>query len=186
VEIWHVDNKTYKLKSYISLFKEIKHGIPQGSVLGPFLLLLYVNNLPLNLQGAKVIIFVEDTNTVLTEINQKYFQENTESVMKHRKLVLNNDLVTNTEKTKVMLFQGKESGSNIRPILHFRTKELNNASNLKFLGIHIIENFKWYTHIQYLCHKQNKVFYIIKSLQDIVNIPVLRNIHSTKFKLILR
>lgn len=82
MEIWQVDNKTPKLKSYISLFKEIKHGIPQGSVLGPFLLLLYVKNLPLNLQGAKVIIFVEDTNTVLTEINHKYSQENIDNVMK--------------------------------------------------------------------------------------------------------
>jgi hypothetical protein len=33
---------------------------------------------------------------------------------------LNNNLVINTEKTKVMLFQGKESGSNIKPNLHFK------------------------------------------------------------------
>ena len=55
VEIRQVDNKTSNLKSYTSSYKVIKHSIPQGSVLGPLLLLLYVYDLPLNIQGAKVV-----------------------------------------------------------------------------------------------------------------------------------
>jgi hypothetical protein len=81
---------------------------------------------------------------------------------------LYNDLVINTEKTKVMLFQGNESGSIIRPILNFRKKELNYSSNLKFLGIYITENLKWYSHT-YLSYNLSKVFYMIMSLQDIVS-----------------
>jgi hypothetical protein len=97
-----------------------------------------------------------------------------------------NNLAINTEKTKVMLFQGKQLGSNIRPNLHFRKKELNNASNSKFLGIYSTENLKWYTHIQYLRPNLSYVFYVIKSLQDTVSLPILRNIYFTKFHLILR
>lgn len=63
VEIQEVDNKTSNLKSYTSSYKVIKHSIPQRSVLGPLLLLLYVNDLPLNVQGAKVVLFADDTNT---------------------------------------------------------------------------------------------------------------------------
>jgi len=47
-------------------------------------------------------------------------------------------------------------------------KEPNYPSNLKFSGVYITENLKWYTHIQYLCYNLSKIFYVIKSLQDIV------------------
>ena len=57
---------------------------------------------------------------------------------------------------------------------------------MKFLGIYSTENLKWYTHIQYLCPNPSKVFYMIKSLQDTVSLPILRNIYFTKFQLILR
>ena len=49
---------------------------------------------------------------------------------------LYDNLVTNTEKTKVMLFQGNKSGSTIKPILHFRRVGGEN------LGIHITQSLK--------------------------------------------
>ena len=94
-----------------------------------------------------------------------------------------NDLIINTEITKVLLFQqGSESGSIIRPILHFRTKELNYSSNFKFLEIYIMENLKWYTHIQYLCYNLSKVFYIIKSLLSyLIKTALRRRLKYTLF-----
>ena len=47
---------------YTSNLKDIKLGVPQGSVLGPILFLLYINYLPINIHGTKMVLFAGDTN----------------------------------------------------------------------------------------------------------------------------
>jgi hypothetical protein len=54
---------------YTSSCKEIKYGVPQGSVLGPFLFLLFINDLPQAVQEATVVLFTDDTNILLIEKN---------------------------------------------------------------------------------------------------------------------
>jgi hypothetical protein len=46
---------------------EVRHGIPQGSVLVPLFFLLFINDLLLNIQGAKLVLFADDTNLLITE-----------------------------------------------------------------------------------------------------------------------
>ena len=62
IEINYVESTKQVVRKYTSDLKEIKHGVPQRSVLSPILFLLYISDLPINIQGAKTILFANDTN----------------------------------------------------------------------------------------------------------------------------
>lgn len=148
---------------------------------------MYINDFPQSVQEAKVVLFADDTNILLIEKNLALLQEKIVNVMKQLgNWFLSNNLIINTGKTKAILFQGNGSSSVHRPSLCLNNKEITYTSNLKFLGIHIIDNSNWSTHIKYLCHILNKVLYLIKSLHDSVSKPVLRNMYFTKFESIVR
>jgi hypothetical protein len=67
LEIFQTDNTRRNQKIYKSSCKEIKHQVPQGSVLGLLLFLLYINDLPLNIQNAKLVLFADNINIIITD-----------------------------------------------------------------------------------------------------------------------
>jgi hypothetical protein len=64
-----VEINTLKKGIYVSTTKEIEHGVPQGSILGPILFLLYISDLPLNITGTKIVLFADDTNILESDGN---------------------------------------------------------------------------------------------------------------------
>jgi hypothetical protein len=70
-----------KIGTCVSTTRELKHGIPQRSVLGPILLLLYINNLHLNLTGLKRALFADDTNILESGKNVTNLQYKINNVM---------------------------------------------------------------------------------------------------------
>jgi len=66
---------------YFSNTREIEHGVPPGSILGPILFSLYINDLPLNIMGLKIVLFADDTNLLVSETNMNNLQYKLNNVM---------------------------------------------------------------------------------------------------------
>jgi retron-type reverse transcriptase len=96
--------KYLRLTEVISLNapRVISHGVPQGSILKPLLFLVYIDDLPLNIQEAKLVLYADDTNMLVTDNND--LQAKIASIMKQFKLwLLKNDLVANSTKTVAVI-----------------------------------------------------------------------------------
>ena len=97
--------------NYSSPLLDISLGVPQGSILGPLLFILYINDLPLS-SKLLALLFADDTTLVYTHDNIKTLVEivNTE-FRKVCELSLINQMVLHPDKTKFMLFFLEQGGN---------------------------------------------------------------------------
>jgi len=76
----------------------------------PLLFLLYINDLPLNIQDAKIVLFADDVNICIIDKNTDAIPERINRVMKQFETWFsNNSFIINTDKTKAMLLHFKKT-----------------------------------------------------------------------------
>ena len=138
VEIFKTDNIRRNQKIYESLFKAVKHWVPQGYVLGPLLYLLYINDLPLIIQNAKLALFAYYINILIIDKNIDAVQAMLNRVIKlFETWFSNNSLAINTDKTKTKLFYLNITYNLVMPKIVFKNAEISYTSADKFLGVNI-------------------------------------------------
>ena len=157
----------------------ISYGVPQGSVLGPLLFLLYVNDIQYAIEQTSCRLFADDTAIVLHHRDLKTLINIAEmNMLKLQEWFTLNRLDLSIEKSNFMLFhnRNKKGHENIQK-LKIGTKFITRTKFIKYIGLTIDENLTWENHINDICCSLTKFFSIFYNIRHIINPHIARCIY---------
>ena len=137
----------------------VTSGVPQGSILGPILFLIYIDDIvKANIsQGSTLVLYADDIllyRPICTSEDYFFLQRDIDSISNWAST---NKMTFNTSKCKSMLISRKRTHCLPATPLHLNGSPLEIVSTFKYLGVLVSSNLQWSPHIQEVCSKARKI-----------------------------
>ena len=128
--------------------KIMKHGVPQGSVLGPLLFLVYINDLRVCIKYSKLNLFADDSSLLLKNASRKQLQKYINLDLKNLCNWLKaNKISLNAGKTELVIFQHPNKKINYEFKIKMNGKKIYESNYVIYLGILIDSHLNWSYHL---------------------------------------
>lgn len=180
-----------KIGNYTSDSLPVTHGVPQGSILGPTMFLVYINDLTLlNIKNCKIITYADDTTlTFHGDTWREAFQKAQDGFGTVMKWLAHNYLSLNTDKTKYIAFQIRTTCKTLH-LTHQITSHtchtesgncscptLSAVDSIKYLGLTFDKNLNFNKHVISVSNRIRKLIYVFKQIRHAANPDVVKMIY---------
>lgn len=171
------------IDGYHSNSRQMKNGVPQGSILGPLLFNLYINDIVNIDSKVHMIIYADDTSIFFSGRNtSELIEAGNRFLHKLNEWTISNSLVINSKKTKSVIFRSKGI-NNIcqQQALTLGAQTIEMVKTVKVLGVMFNEYLRWDESIQSTAKKLSRVVGIIYKCREKLPSSVLLLIYNSLF-----
>ena len=163
-----------------SSWKEILYGVPQGSILGPLLFNIFINDIFLYLDKAQIANFADDNSTYAVEKDimtlLKTLESETFSMLNWFRF---NEMKSNSSKCHLIVADINHRLYSSKSYIHLENVFLENEETVKLLGIKIDQNLKFEEHINCLLKKGNQKLHALMRIKKFLTEDKLKLIIKT-------
>ena len=163
-------------------------GVPQGSTLGPFLFLIFINDLSQCVPNGYCSMFADDVAIYTTGKNINDVQDSLQNCVTNVNDWYDyNKLSVNTKKSNVMLIGSQRSirSNAVKLDINMSGNSLEQVSSTRYLGVHIDNMMKWDIHVQNICRNVSAKLATLNRVRKFLAKDVLTRIYCTSILPIL-
>lgn len=153
---------------------KIVSGVPQGSILGPLLFLMFINDMPELVSQSQTLLYADDVTFAYADTNVETIEENlNENCQSASDWGMDNDMYLNAKKCNSTLFATKQKlrlTDNTSLKIKINNDNIPHAQNTKLLGVHLDSELTWKDQITHVHNEVVKNIYLLKQIKEYLSI----------------